>query len=292
MAIADCRISDDTSADVFRDVCGSGSQFSRRGGNSGSLGIRATADPNCGNDKRQKFSERSRRDIEALAQIIRPIIKKQAEAEAERILAKFITIRQLFQEIGHQKKAADGLDAEAIEYLKIVARSFNYALEQELVSGPVLSSSTALHDYLFHSLSSSKKELFRVLFLDTKNRLIEDKLMGIGTVNRIQVHVREIIREALELKATAVILVHNHPCGDLSPSSSDIALTRKIVDLCQSFDVDVLDHLIVAKSGIASMRSLGLLDGREMSRLPKSLTFKRSFLTNFLGSFFKTFGKA
>lgn len=290
MAIADCRIADDTSADVFRDVSGSRSQFSRRGGDSGSLGIRATADSDCGNDKRQEFSKTSRQDIDALARLIRPIIKKQAEAEAERILAKFITIRQLFQNIGDQKKAPHGVDEKAIEYLKIVASSFNYTLEQELVSGPVLSSSSALRDYLFHSLSSSKKEMFRVLFLDTNNRLIEDRLLGIGTVNRIQIYVREIIRDALELDATALILVHNHPCGDPSPSKFDIALTKKIINLCQSFDVDVIDHLIVAKSGVASLRSLGLLDGSAMSISSKPPTFHWNFIESRIKSVFKTFG--
>lgn len=292
MAIADCRISDDSSIDVFRDGSGSRSQFSRCGGNPGSLGLCTTADPDRRNDQGSKSEKASRRDLKTIARIIRPVVNSHAEAEADRILAKFGTICQLFQKIGHLKMIPGGLNREAIDYLKIVAMSFNYALEQELVSGPVLATSDTLRNYLFHSLSSSKKEMFRVLFLDPNNRLIEDRLMGIGTVNRIQVYVREIIRDALELDATALILVHNHPCGDPSPSRSDIALTIKIIDLCQSFELDVLDHLIVAKSGVVSLRSLGLLDGHEKSRSSKPISFNPSFLETCIKSVIKTFGKA
>ncbi|QJB68036.1 JAB domain-containing protein [Parasphingorhabdus halotolerans] len=256
------------------------------------MGLRTTADSDCRFNQGPKSGKAPRRDIETLAGIISPIVSNQAEAEAEKILAKFGTFRELFQKIGNQTAIPEALNREAIEYLKIIAMSFNFALEEELVSGPVLAASGSLRKYLFHSLSSSKKEMFRVLFLDTNSRLIEDRLMGIGTVNRIQIYVREIIRDALELDATALILVHNHPCGDPSPSKFDIALTNKIINLCQSFDLDVLDHLIVAKSGVASLRSMGLLDEGEISVSPKLPTFYRSVIESWIESVFKTFGRA
>lgn len=293
MAVTGNRISNGPSHDVFRDFGGSRPQFSRFRGNAGGVGLPTTTHPDCSNHQGPKSGKASRRDIETIARIIRPVVNNEAEAgaEADRILAKFGTIRQLFQRIGDQKTTPDGLNHEAIDYLKVVAISFNYALEQELVLGPVLSASSTLRDYLFHSLSSSKKEMFRVLFLDTNNRLIEDRLMGIGTVNRIQVYIREIIRDALELDATALILVHNHPCGDPRPSKFDIALTKKIINLCQSFDLDVLDHLIVAKSGVSSLRSLGLLNVSATSIFPNPPHPNRGFIESCIKSVFKTFGK-
>ncbi len=292
MAVTHCSISNGSSNDVFRDVGGSGSQFPGRGCNTGGLGLCTTSHLDWRNDQRPKTKKNAERDIETLAQIIRPILNKEAEAEADRLLAKFGTIRCLFQQIGEQKTFPEGHASKAVDYLKVIAASFNYALEQELVSGPVLSASTTLRNYLFHSLSSSKKEMFRVLFLNTNNRLIEDRLMGIGTVNRIQIHVREIIRDALELNATALILVHNHPCGDSNPSASDIALTTKIIDLCRPFELEVIDHLIVAKSGIASLRSLGLIDEKETSHSSKSnaSTTIGSLIESCLKSVFKSFG--
>ena len=293
MAVTGSRISDGSSHDVFCDLSWNRPQFSRRGGHPRSVGLPTTGNPDCRIDKGAKPWKASRQDIETLARIIRPVIKKQAKTEAIRILRQFGTIRQLFQSVGDLNTIPDGLNYKAIDYLKVVAHSFNYALEQDLLSGPVLSASKTLRNYLFHTLSSSKREMFRVLFLDTNNRLIEDRLMGIGTVNRIQVYVREIVRDAFELNATALILVHNHPCGDASPSATDITLTEKIIDLCHAFELDVLDHIIVSRSGIASFANLGILQGSQSPPITESklLNTGESFVQNCINSILKTLGK-
>jgi DNA repair protein RadC len=101
-------------------------------------------------------------------------------------------------------------------------------------------------------------EQFRILFLDKKNRLIADEVQQTGTVDHTPVYPREVIKRALELSATAVILVHNHPSGDPSPSSADVRMTREIADIAKSLGITLHDHIIVGKSGHVSLRSLKL----------------------------------
>ena len=102
-------------------------------------------------------------------------------------------------------------------------------------------------------------ERVRVLHLDTKNRLIRDELIAEGSIDQAAVHVREVIRRAIDLGSAALILVHNHPSGDPSPSRQDIALTREIVDAGRPLGISVHDHVIVGASGHSSLRALGLL---------------------------------
>jgi len=108
-------------------------------------------------------------------------------------------------------------------------------------------------------LQHERREQFRVLFLDRKNQLIADELMSQGTVDQAPVYPREIARRALELSASALILVHNHPSGDPTPSSADIEITREIVDALQPFEIKVHDHLIAAKHGVTSFKTEGLI---------------------------------
>jgi DNA repair protein RadC len=123
---------------------------------------------------------------------------------------------------------------------------------------PILSSWTQLIDYCTAHMAYESIEQFRVLFLDKKNRLIADEVQQTGTVDHTPVDPREVIKRALELSATAVILVHNHPSGDPSPSSADVRMTRQIADIGKSMGITLHDHIIVGKSGHASLRSLKL----------------------------------
>ena len=108
------------------------------------------------------------------------------------------------------------------------------------------------------ALAHEAREQFRVLFLDKKNQLIADEVMGRGTVDHAPVYPREVMRRALELSASAVILVHNHPSGDPTPSAADIDMTRQVVDAGRSLRIAVHDHLIAARDGVASLKALGL----------------------------------
>lgn len=121
-----------------------------------------------------------------------------------------------------------------------------------------LTSSSDLIAYLRIALAHLPREQFRALYLDKRNFLISDEFVADGSVDHAPVYPREVIRRALELSASALILVHNHPSGDPTPSSADIVMTRKIADAAKVFDIQVHDHLVVARQGTASLRQLGL----------------------------------
>ena len=123
----------------------------------------------------------------------------------------------------------------------------------------VISSWSALLAYVRVALSHEAREQFRVLFLDKKNQLIADEVMNHGTVDHAPVYPREVMRRALELSASAVILVHNHPSGDPTPSGADIDMTKQIVEAGRSLRIAVHDHLVVGREGVASFKTLGLL---------------------------------
>jgi DNA repair protein RadC len=124
---------------------------------------------------------------------------------------------------------------------------------------PILSSWSALIDYIRTAMAYEPIEHFRILFLDKKNRLIADEVQQSGTVDHTPVYPREVIKRCLELSATALILVHNHPSGDPTPSSADVQMTRQIADIAQPMGIVLHDHIIIGRSGHASLRALKLL---------------------------------
>ena len=131
--------------------------------------------------------------------------------------------------------------------------------KSEALNGEVISTSKALISYLGFDMGQEARECFRVLFLDPANRLIEDRWLWEGTVNEVHAYPREIVRIALELSSTAMILVHNHPNGDPTPSTADYKLTRRIQNACTALDLSVHDHVIVTISGAFSMRANALI---------------------------------
>ena len=132
-------------------------------------------------------------------------------------------------------------------------------LAADIERKPILGSWQKLIDYCTVAMAHEQREQFRVLSLNRKNELIADEVQNIGTVDHAPVYPREIVKRALELGATALILVHNHPSGDPEPSDSDIAMTAEVVKAAKSLDILVHDHLIIAKKGHTSFKSLGLL---------------------------------
>ena len=127
------------------------------------------------------------------------------------------------------------------------------------VKRTVISSWTALVAYVRVALQHEPREQFRVLYLDKKNQLILDEILNRGTVDHAPVYPREVVRRALEVSASAIILVHNHPSGDPTPSRPDIQMTKQIVEAARSLGVEVHDHLIVGREGVSSFRQLGLM---------------------------------
>ena len=134
-----------------------------------------------------------------------------------------------------------------------------HALRREALQGPVLGDSKAVMDYLFAVMAHEPLEQLRVLYLDSRNRLLLDETAITGSVNIAPVYPREIVRRSLEVGATALILAHNHPSGDTKPSSEDIRVTRLVAKAGEALDIRLHDHVIVARSGWISLRAAGCL---------------------------------
>ncbi|HEY0627548.1 MAG TPA: DNA repair protein RadC [Allosphingosinicella sp.] len=152
-----------------------------------------------------------------------------------------------------------GASEAAIGALKIAQASALRLLKSEVQDRPVLGSWQALLDYLHADMAHNPVERVRVLFLNSKNMLIHDDQMSEGSVDEAAVYVREIMRRALDYNATALILVHNHPSGDPSPSSADIKLTRDIAEAGRHLRIAVHDHVIIGTRGHSSLRAMGLI---------------------------------
>jgi DNA repair protein RadC len=153
----------------------------------------------------------------------------------------------------------DGITDPTIAALKIAEATALRLLEARVEGQPVLSSWDALGDYLHASMAHRRTEEVRILFLNAKNMLIANEALWQGSVDEASVHVREVIARAIALGATALIIVHNHPSGDPSPSQQDIRLTRDLVEAGRHMKVTVHDHVIVGAQGRTSMRAMGLI---------------------------------
>jgi DNA repair protein RadC len=146
----------------------------------------------------------------------------------------------------------------SITDIKLVQAAARRLLRGEVKKRPALSSWAAVLDYCRSAQAFAEKEEFRILFLDKRNQLIADEVQQTGTVDHTPVYPREVVKRALELSATAVILVHNHPSGDPTPSHADIQMTQQIVAVAGPLGIAVHDHIIVGKDGHVSLKGLRL----------------------------------
>ncbi len=185
--------------------------------------------------------------------------RRDVKPVAKALLARFGAVSAIFAAPVDQLVQVKGMGEAAAAYLKATHELQARAVRETLGQRPVISSWNALLAYVRSQLQHEPREQFRVLFLDRKNQLIADETMGVGTVDHAPVYPREIARRALELAATAVILVHNHPSGDTTPSRADIEMTREIVDALAALEIAVHDHLIAGRGGVTSFKSAGLI---------------------------------
>jgi len=158
-----------------------------------------------------------------------------------------------------QLKELDGIGDGAVVALKLARASAQALLKEEVHEKPILSSWRAVLGYCRAMLAHEQNEQFHILFLDRKNRLIADETQQKGTVDHTPVYPREVIKRALELGATALIMVHNHPSGDPAPSQADINITHEVQDAARKLGIEIHDHVIIGKKDHASFKSLGLL---------------------------------
>ena len=152
-----------------------------------------------------------------------------------------------------------GLGETSAIALKAVQAAVQRVLRAQVIERPVLSSWQGVLDYCHAAMAHAKIEEFRLLFLDRKNALIADEVQQRGTVDHTPVYPREVVKRALDLGASAIILVHNHPSGDPTPSKADIEMTREVAKAAKLLGIEVHDHLIIGRNGQTSLRGLGLL---------------------------------
>jgi DNA repair protein RadC len=184
--------------------------------------------------------------------------RRDTKAQAKKLLAEFGGIGPLLGADAETLSRA-GLTEGMAAALKIAEASALRLLETRVEGRPILSSWDALGDYLQAAMGHSAVEEVRILFLNAKNLLISNEAMWRGSVDEASVHVREVISRAIALGATAIIIVHNHPSGDPSPSTQDIRLTRDLVEAGRHMKITVHDHVIVGAQGRTSMKALGLI---------------------------------
>ncbi len=156
-------------------------------------------------------------------------------------------------------QSVSGISEKTAIAIKTIREAGLRVLKQEVLKQPILNSWSRLIDYLNADMAQEKKEHFRLLFLNKKNELIADEIQGSGTVDHTPAYPREIIKRALEVGATALILAHNHPSGDPSPSPADINLTNAVIDAAKPFDIIIHDHVIISRNGHISFRNEGLI---------------------------------
>ena len=186
------------------------------------------------------------------------IPRRYTKAQAKALIASFGGIGPLLC-AGADTVRREGLSDGVIGAIKIAEASALRLLESRVEGRPILSSWGALGDYLQAAMAHSPVEEVRVLFLNAKNMLLANEAMWRGSVDEASVHVREVISRATQLGATAIIIVHNHPSGDPSPSQQDIRLTRDLIEAGRHMKIAIHDHVIVGSQGRSSMKALGLI---------------------------------
>jgi len=199
-------------------------------------------------------------DYELLELILfRAAPRRDTKPLAKSLIARFGTFAEVVNAPEELLREVPGIGEAAITELKLVRAAALRLMRGEVLERPVLSSWSQVLDYCRASMGFESKEQFRILFLDKRNQIIADEVQQTGTVDHTPVYVREVVKRTLELSATAIVLVHNHPSGDPTPSRADIEMTRQIVAAAKPLGVLVHDHIIVGKQGYASLKGLGLI---------------------------------
>lgn len=191
--------------------------------------------------------------------LFRSLPRGDVKPLAKALLARFGSFAGVLGASVEELKTVQGVGESAAVELKILHEATLRAGREGIVKRPVIASWTALLGYVRVALANESREQFRVLFLDKKNQLIADEVMNHGTVDHAPVYPREVMRRALELSSSNLILLHNHPSGDPTPSRPDIEMTRQVIAAGKALGIAVHDHLVVGRDGVASFKALGLI---------------------------------
>lgn len=191
--------------------------------------------------------------------LFRLIPRTDTKPIAKALLARFGTLAEVLGAPIALLQEVKGIGPIAALDLKVIAAVTHRSLRSELAGRASLSTWQQLLDYCRAAMAFEAREQFRILFLDKKNILIADEVQQTGTVDHTPVYPREVVKRALELSATAIILVHNHPSGDPTPSRADIEMTKEIIEAGKRLGIAVHDHIVIGKKGYASMKGLLLI---------------------------------
>jgi DNA repair protein RadC len=191
--------------------------------------------------------------------LFRAIPRRDVKPLAKALIAKFGSFGEVVSAQRPRLREIDGLGEAAIAEIKIVQAAANRLARGQAKKRTVLSSWSAVLDYCRSTMAFAEKEQFSIIFLDKRNQIIADEVQQKGTVDHTPVYPREVVKRALELSATAIILVHNHPSGDPTPSRADIQMTQSIVEIAKPLGISVHDHIIVGKEGHTSFKGLKLI---------------------------------
>lgn len=247
------RISDDCAADASSKHHGRKPGVLRAWSDAGLLGISPAHDIGNSIGSSNQETPSNLNEIVILADMIRGPAGQNAILFARELISahgSFAAVLMAPEEHAKYKIAIPSAVFERLRYFNTLLAD---PLRDVALSQPIIGTSASLFRYLHTDMAALKRENFRVLFLDCGNHLLLDRVMWEGTVNKVQVHPREVVRVAIETGATALILAHNHPSGRPQPTGDDLRITRQIVAACAPLDIIVHDHLIVACQGVFSM---------------------------------------
>ena len=216
---------------------------------------------------RERLRERFRKggadalpDYEMLELVLfRALPRRDTKPIAKALIERFGSFAQVISSEPERLMEIKGVGDSVATEIKLIHAAALRLTHGEIIKKPALSSWNALIDYCHASMAFKEKEQFKILFLDKRNVLIADEVQQEGTVDHTPVYIREVIKRALELAASSIILVHNHPSGDPTPSRPDIVMTGKIIEAAEKLNIKVHDHIIIGKHGHASFRGLGLI---------------------------------
>ena len=187
------------------------------------------------------------------------IPRKDVKPLAKELVAVFGSFASAVEAPASELEKINGVKESTVSLFALAKEAGKRLAEVQVLNVPIFSNLESLIKYCRASIAHQKIEVFNVLFLDNKNRLIKNETLQEGTVNQAMIYPREIAKRALELCAAGVILLHNHPSGDLRASKNDIKATSEAMEALKAVDVMLLDHIIVSKSGYVSFRETGLL---------------------------------
>jgi DNA repair protein RadC len=199
-------------------------------------------------------------DYEVLELVLfRSIPRRDVKPLAKALIRQFGSFAEVLAAAPSRLMEVPGMTAVIVTDLKVVEEAARRLTRGEVTKRQVLSSWASVIDYCRTAMAFMDREQFRLLFLDKRNALIADEVQQSGTVDHTPVYPREVVKRALELSASALILVHNHPSGDPTPSSADVKMTREIIAAAQPLGITVHDHIIVGREGHASLKGLKLI---------------------------------